>query len=931
MEETALQTKLRPGGRGRSFSPGHPRRGKKENHEIKQIRTRFSSAIATYAHLLEHNYGSDAYSRRRRCVQVMLDSLFETLKLATNSDGSSSVLKDLRNLLCRSLRTFGVGDAALRQQILDIMEKITIGVPMLPTNRSMVESVTLVLIHFLPCTFDAVADADSSAQIMQTFRVVCGTSLGSRSQAQNHRGNIHLPFLKSLVNVPLHVSAQSEIILHIHETLPKWSWDDFPHLVSCLLGFCSTQKQYTESILCIRRSWMHKISTLLQDEGLGAPSLAVLRTLQSIVLSINAACEKNNDIEFMFQQSYLEILQDTASEQRATCLPLDIAYILYMKSQGSIEYCNQMTELLTDWGVTNRFPFDSLRTLCQYLSNVRASYGEELDRASGDTSAELGSVGRVLAQAVLNLAFSLVIDVEWCSRDEGNEELMAGESIAFTLFLHDSVLNSCDKITLLNSVVESWKHAVFSTGENDKHTARIINRTGRVVEEIAALDGVPGVPEWADMFSEALCLPLNPSVYDCVVRTCCCVLSCVGRTKPCFEVKLIQLIQKMLQSGNEREWASRGISLATACIRRSFLTNEETLHLIKEAVLRRVLPPQRTMIEPELGPPCLQFLQAWEDQKDSRSSVFKEFQMLVSNTGLIQSLSHYKKQTKKRKYQARLGFCRPLSNFVTEDQKEIPSMVFCVAHFIRSINLMSSGRFHPTIKWVFALVDTYLRIGRRGTSTKWRASPWLHALIELPKLFGSLKVHTEQQLAAIKWLDTELNDCELCEITRPASIRDDFQSRVVELLNNDTFIRESVSLLKALFDSSLSLYVSAVVMAAVVKNAFEHYKYLPSDDMNRGAILRQIGHQLLKVFHVRTRCKSVQIFAESLEGTLRRKGKPVPYSSNDGTTSENTLSAEASRDISQQVRSVKDTSKDLHILSLNPHYSLSFRLLRSHS
>ena len=860
-----------------------PQGTKLDNASVRRVRkkgTPFSEAVKTYAHLLEHNYrGSDTQEQthRRRCVQLILDAFCETLQKAKNSN-QARLIQDLNGVLSRCLRTFGCGDSQLRTQVINVLEKSTTITP----NTSLIKSVQVRLIEFLPVTFGQIPDATSSQHALQAFHRLVAVGSSQPNTLQNiHRSALRIPLLKSLAVMPLQDFAKKEIMSFIHGQLQKASSQEFPDLCGCLLYFCSTPKHCTAAVSGIRQSWIkrerqqrsHNNSS--NDPSNQADLLS--RTLHAMVSSF---ADSRDDIQLLFETSYLGSLDHFGGQEgnSESCHALDLAYLLYMQQQGSRDFESQVKQIHSAWIATNRFPYDALRSVCRSLSRQSTILDHHIDKDKNFLQG-IESVMEPMMQSLLELALSLVTEFEWASTLQGRL-LMEDQTIEFVLYLHNEILSLGQQRILTRSFVESWKYALLrGCGTEDAGCHTVVRQVGRIIEELAKHHSTITL-EFSDLFVRVLLSSFGCPGFESAGKTSCVVLSHLGCKGQHNQAELIQLIQKLLFSGQKPEWTSRGLLLASAAIQTG-CGGDRAMRLVQESVLRTVLPPQRKMIDPESGPPCLAFFRAWEQQKGKDSDAFNDFQMLLSNTGLIQSLSRYKKQTKKRKYPANLGFAKVPAQFSHQTTDplpkaaEMPTMVFCVAYFVRAMDASSPGRFASTAKWVFELVDTYLEIGRRQTSSQWRVSDWLDAPIEFPELRVKFEATTKQQKAALRWLEQELCTFEL-RTENTSNVQDDIESSVVDLLSEDSFLFEAKDWLRSLYDSSLALFVSAVVLAAVVKNAFAHYASMTEDDEQRGATLQHIGFQLLKVYEIRKRCESVNSIVKYLDSAIVRKLKPGP-------------------------------------------------------
>jgi hypothetical protein len=318
-----------------------------------------------------------------------------------------------------------------------------------------------------------------------------------------------------------------------------------------------------------------------------------------------------------------------------------------------------------------------------------------------------------------------------------------------------------------------------------------------------------------------------------------------------------------------------GMLLATETVRWGRLEKKQ-VKLLRDWVRHILLPCDRRTVDPKLGSPGLAFLDTC--RLEASLNVFDDVQMILANTGLIQRYSTYS-QTK-RKYTPTLGY---RSTKPSPANKEEHDFIFCAAFFLRHVDYKAFENWEPIVRWVFDLVDVYLAYGRRRSRTTWKPQGWLDAVVEFPVIYFPFKVRSPQQKTAAKWL---LRDLGTFELSSPGTTPPQANFRS---LCTDMFTRSPSEL--ELFQSNLTrfalgLLVGVSLSAAVLKNAFEHYRELTTgneeeSDSTKLEVLRMMEMQIMKMYHLRDKLLALDQVFIPLEGSARKLDAQAKSASRD--------------------------------------------------
>jgi hypothetical protein len=336
--------------------------------------------------------------------------------------------------------------------------------------------------------------------------------------------------------------------------------------------------------------------------------------------------------------------------------------------------------------------------------------------------------------------------------------------------------------------------------------------------------------------------------------------------------ELSALVHKLLFNGSvsgDTGRMARGIILATELLRCADFLDKDSIQMW---VLRLLLPTTRRMMDPELGSPGLNFLKAaycWAEIAD-QDSLFRHFKMILANTGLIQMLSSYKASSQET--DTILGYSDMLESMKLSVSSK-REMVFCVNFFLgHTFNMVNNpSRWHFATNWAFELVSTYLQMGRQRTPS-WRPDSWLVASLEFPTLVsGRDNVNTLPNSVA-DWIQDDLCRFDVRGGSQQSRRMPGTQigSAVASMRNRDRYQWHDF-----ISRFSLSVLVGISLSAAVLKNAYDHYRIQRSDrntaqKMTGDSMFLLIKLQLLKVYDLFAKSELLDSLARSIEARLTR-------------------------------------------------------------
>jgi hypothetical protein len=345
--------------------------------------------------------------------------------------------------------------------------------------------------------------------------------------------------------------------------------------------------------------------------------------------------------------------------------------------------------------------------------------------------------------------------------------------------------------------------------------------------------------------------------------------------------EMLFLVQKLMfgeSLRNDTTRPARGIVLATELLftKIDSTISEDDRNCILEWVLRCLLPSTRRMVEPELGLAGLSFLKVWIDWNESNnrsganSFVFQHFKMILANTGLIQSLDKFQAVNEKDSTsvsESFLGYYALTSKSHVNHESSTKAMVFGVNFFLRHSSIVATNPLHwsQATDWVYALVDTYLQMGRTKAGKSWHPNNWLRAAVEFPKINTAFfKNSVEAQHLVVDWMNKFLCNFDLSYCVQ--------HSQFFPPTYADTVIRCLSSKKLRLFIESLKFFALALIVgislsAAVLKNAADRAW---STENSLSDYHELIKYQINKIYDLRTKSTTMDSLFSSIEAALRR-------------------------------------------------------------
>jgi hypothetical protein len=359
------------------------------------------------------------------------------------------------------------------------------------------------------------------------------------------------------------------------------------------------------------------------------------------------------------------------------------------------------------------------------------------------------------------------------------------------------------------------------------------------------------------------------------------------------------------QKQSDKGRVARGMAFATALVQSRKCCHEIKISLF-EWVTRIVLPPTHRMLDSETGLHALHFLLVLQEEckRESRNgyieqpvslgkAIFQATRVILGNMGLVRVLPQYEGKRGILGYTSRPKW---LVLTVTRPPK-VRSMVFCFDAFTRNEKMLHPCEWHATSRWIFDLLNSYLRLGRERfqsksssdsttTREKWTPHGWVEAAIEFPVvLLLKIKVSNKRQQLVLEWLQTQTTDFEFPQknLQRYETISDiDIWELIAEHHKDSDFN----VFLQSLFRFSLSLISGIGVSVAVLQNSFEHSRNMRVQHAEKDACeLRQaeathlLYYQLLKIYTMQRKCLSVKrIFLALKMGSRRQHGRATSKS-----------------------------------------------------
>lgn len=601
-------------------------------------------------------------------------------------------------------------------------------------------------------------------------------------------------------------------------------------------------------------------------------------------------------------------------------LLLDLIVLLYLSLQQNYE--DSVDRIVDSWWSIGNFPFALLEDLLQLLLGRNASNSDEQQQRQRGESSLLASI---LTPALLRWVIFFLLAPARCDPVSSGSDRSPHKVQSFALNLFH-LLDEERRAELVHNLLHLSEETSASWRSNDepesttrrgkrlrtqrkdatngqqkeqqRHQQRriVLQSVNIILKQIAQT-----APETLVRFRHVLTRRLTATHtvstnngdgdLDSIRELCSILVSLVDSTDHHHlnrrggidGSELLVLLQKLLFSSSATFGMSttaggvrgdsgrmvRGIILATELIRCPLRQSDKDC--VKDWVLRLLLPSTRRMVDPELGTPGLAFLKSWKkycleetESMSPKEKIFEHLKMMLANTGLIQVLANYHKGKNKDMV---LGYVNaPLELQWPSANTKKRDLVFCVGFFLRHVNMTNPSRWRHATRWVFDLVDIYLRIGREKASN-WRPDGWLLAALEFPMLALPQKVAEKKQRAIHEWVEANLFHFNFDGgMQSDSQLFPDF---------SDIVVQAEISDLRVLHESALrfahAILLGISLSAAVLNNTFEHWKTMQNDlsSDDHPVSLALIKLQMNKLYDLRQKSKQMDRFLGSLGAAIR--------------------------------------------------------------
>ena len=261
--------------------------------------------------------------------------------------------------------------------------------------------------------------------------------------------------------------------------------------------------------------------------------------------------------------------------------------------------------------------------------------------------------------------------------------------------------------------------------------------------------------------------------------------------------------------------------------------------------------------------------------------VFRHIKMMVARTRLIQmeSLSPSNVGDTSSVFKCYLDCPQGV---LPQNGKRSKRMTFCVSAYLQSLSYASFmprpvSQYMPATdaaKFLFYLVDTYLRMGRQISKNRWSPDGWLLAIVTLPHALASSIASSGKRVpSSCMAYMLESDDEEKDPLDKFSDKMQDGRLHLTNFLHCDEvglgLTPENISTLSPMYKramvGSLLCHVDASIIAmsmcaAVLKNAFEHHCVMTIDEDTRAndtraaRLQKMIKYQLGKIYDLRWRC-----------------------------------------------------------------------------
>lgn len=614
---------------------------------------------------------------------------------------------------------------------------------------------------------------------------------------------------------------------------------------------------------------------------------------------------------------------DDDTENHDTCLFLDFVVLLVLSQRT--DHVDDVERIWDAWIASDTFPFATLTSVLSTFCSEAASASlvqTKIPHPSAPQQEQEPSLLSYfhLAPALLQLCIFLMLAPARVGMMPATRTARFVEQAqAFALDLHDQ-LDRERQSELVQSMLHLTEELAFHHHHHRSKPQLTPRKRKRSEQHFIHTTETPNQlgPEWKSRHSVHSCIhgflkslaetspgsllrfkhillarltsPTSDGLGDCheesSTRKLCSILAHLvqsDRTDGLEVSEVMMALQKLLFSSTrlfggatgDNTHAVRGLLLATEMLRATCLGQEDQKR-VQEWVLRILLPPTRRMIDPELGSPGLQFLEVWmnlekkekaaHDKSQSSKNVFQHFRILLANTGLIQRLENYLQRSGKTSsfVLAYADAPRDVIGDLNSTKKQSNAMVFCLSYFNRRADYMAPSKWLSTARWVFDLVDTYLRLGRETAAQNWRPEGWLLATIEIPKAQDLMIIFDESGELKSRYFNFDLMQNLLnCAVAEP---------NLTKTLSLST-ARQCLSLLISL---SASFWIGITLSCAVLKNTFAHWTELYGfkNDLKRerrAHLTKLIQYQMTKIFDMRKRALFLEAIFQALKKRFSRR------------------------------------------------------------
>lgn len=854
----------------------------KLRNKLKQDVSREEQSIAS---------SKTAENRRISCISI-LDAVDEFLGVWEEElEEFSGLPRDfLRQTLSKVVRELGPGNADLRESVFSTLQSTTS------------KECRQIILDFLPLAMPLRNDRENKVEVLQILKIgfeedpsIVAPVLECLSAMRNSGRLMGKDIFQFIVQVILKVPDESP----------------FHNMIRCLIENITSQNDAIIAVEVVR-------TELRSVEELG--SIVNERCIASIAEELLIL--KNEGNSCLFFEVYLSVLEDILRENADTkgtslggepLIAVDIVIILLYLECG--ERSGQV-ERMFDAALTQSSL--SLDMLCFLL---RALVQEK--RTSEITSGPLfedstrSDLFISLLDSLVSLALFLLLSPIRIREFEKVSTLTKGFVLDLLLKLDQerqrrliSSMMHLDEELFRNineTSVESTIKPVFeSKGHFTDPSENNIRKVCIVVFEI--LNGVAKKSiQTMIPFKQVLVNKLRSGdfieeYHDDTLQQLCSLISYLeaSRHKATMEtdqvvpdvfltIRRLLFSQPRIVSPSDelRNDASciRGLVLATTVVSGNHLSHAKTL-TVWQSVRMVLLPSTNRSINPRVGLYALKFVRVlarW-NKKDNvetfsfiEQQIFQTMTRVLSNSRIIQYVTSF---DERQKEDSTLYYTeRPPFFGIGARKRKVRKMIVSFKTFFPDKFTVSPSGWKDSSQWVFDLVDTYLSIGRTVSLSSenkggWSPHPWVEAALEVPRLdISRLKAIGTRQRRSLQLMQKELSSRDISNCNDTLS--DGLDKDVSDMIRNTKDSNDFEEMLHSMFRFTLSLILGLTMTAAVLNNTYRRYRDILRDIEDNSSCgkkmeaLKQLQHQLVKIYDLRRMCQSMQRMFLSMTTTTR--------------------------------------------------------------